>query len=235
MTRWRRGPRAAARTARVWGRRLGLLPYEPERWTVEQWNAAYDAGHLGYYGGLDELARYSVVVGYVGWFGSAVGGTQPRVLDVGCGIGLLRRRLEGAPFSEYVGVDLSTRAIEAAESQGFAKSRFVVGDISTLELGGFDIVVLNEVLYYVCDASAFLDQVKPLLGGQSLLVVSMWRHAGDRALWRTADSKFPIVDRVEVRNRANSVNPRGWLIACYHGGTVEAPQASAFPDLSRES
>jgi hypothetical protein len=43
----------------------------------------------------------------------------------------------------------------------------------------------------------------------------MWRHPGDRSLWRTVDEQFPLVDRVEARNRGNELNPRGWIVSCH--------------------
>ncbi len=212
--RIRRHARRVVKWADEWGRRLGVLPYRPERRTTQEWSAAYGAGALDYYAQLDELARYSVIIGYVGWVASEVLARPPSVLDVGCGSGVLRRRLEEAPFSDYVGIDLSDAAIEVARRQAFSRSRFVVGDVTTTELGQFDVVVLNEVLYYAGDALAFLERVRKLLREGGIVFVSMWRHPGDRLLWKTVDTAFRVIDRVEVRNRANPMNAQGWIVAC---------------------
>jgi 2-polyprenyl-6-hydroxyphenyl methylase/3-demethylubiquinone-9 3-methyltransferase len=208
--------RQGARRAAAVGRDLGVLPHQPEQWSTEQWTDAYGSGQLEYYGTLDELARYSLLAGYVGFFfPPRPDGAAPRVLDVGCGTGLLRARLEGTGIGEYVGVDLSPTAVEAAERRQLARSRFVVGDVGELELGRFDLVVLNEMLYYVEDVEGFLGRLGGLLEPSGLLLVSMWRHPGDRSLWRTVDRAFPLVDRVEARNRANETNPRGWIVSCH--------------------
>ncbi|MDQ4142424.1 MAG: class I SAM-dependent methyltransferase [Actinomycetota bacterium] len=214
MSRWRRRLRAAAHWLGARGRQLGVLPYQPERWTTDRWDAAYGEGSLDYYGQLDELPRYSIIAGYVGWFAAARRGSRPRVIDVGCGTGLLRERLDGETFAEYVGVDVSHVAIQAASARGLPRSRFVVGEIPTLDLGRFDVAVLNEVLYYEADASSFLTNLRSLLEPDAIVIISMWRHAGDRILWRRVNDVFPILDRVEARNRANAINPRGWVIAC---------------------
>lgn len=200
-------------TARA-GRSIGVLPYRPERWTSDQWTDAYGAGTLEYYDRLDELARYSVILGYVGWFADALG-RAPSILDVGCGVGLLRQRLSDDAFSEYVGVDLSAAAIAEAQSQTHPRSRFVVGDVTSVDLGRSDIVVLNEVLYYASDPSDFLEKLRGVRNTDGLLIVSMWRHPGDRTLWRTVDRAYPIVDRVQVRNRANPMNRKGWVVAAF--------------------
>ena len=221
--RVRRRARQGARAAAAVGRRLGVLPHQPERWSTEEWTDAYGSGQHEYYGTLDELARYSLLVGYVGFFfPPGQDRTPPRLLDVGCGTGLLRARLEGSAVGDYVGVDLSPTAVEAAERRRFARARFVVGDVATLDLGRFDVVVLNEMLYYVEDVDGFLGRLGDLLEPSGLLLVSMWRHPGDRSLWRTLDERFPLVDRVEARNRDNEINPRGWLVSC-HRRLPEAP------------
>jgi 2-polyprenyl-3-methyl-5-hydroxy-6-metoxy-1,4-benzoquinol methylase len=201
-----------------WGRRLGLLSYRPERRTSAEWSTAYGAGSLAYYEQLDELGRYSAIVGYVGWIASTLEPSRaPSVLDVGCGSGLLRRRLAGLDLSEYVGIDLSDAAIEAARSESFAHSRFVVGDVATEALGEFDVVVLNEVLYYAADAQVFLRRIDELVREGGFVVVSMWRHPGDQRLWKTVEDALHVVDRVEIRNRANAMNGRGWIVALCGG------------------
>jgi 2-polyprenyl-6-hydroxyphenyl methylase/3-demethylubiquinone-9 3-methyltransferase len=219
----RRRVRQGGRLATNAARRVGILPHQPERWSADQWTDAYGAGRLEYYGTLDELARYSLLVGYVRFFfPPAPDGAAPRVLDVGCGTGLLRARLDGAGIGDYVGVDLSPTAVDSAERRRFPRSRFVVGDVTTVDDGRFDVVVLNEMLYYVEDVSGFLTRLGALLEPSGLLLVSMWRHPGDRSLWRQVDEHFPLVDRVEARNRGNELTPRGWIVSC-HRRLPQAP------------
>jgi 2-polyprenyl-3-methyl-5-hydroxy-6-metoxy-1,4-benzoquinol methylase len=223
--RVRRRARQGVRAAASLGRRVGVLPHQPERWSVDRWTDAYGSGQLEYYGTLDELARYSLLVGYAGFFfPPGPERTPPRILDVGCGTGLLRARLDGAAVGDYVGVDLSPEAIRTAERRQLPRSRFVAGDVGTLELGRFDVVVLNEMLYYIEDLSAFFDRLGQLLEPSGLLLVSMWRHPGDRSLWAAVDERFPLVDRVEARNRANELNPRGWLVSCHRRPPERPPE-----------
>jgi len=213
--RLRQQAKRVARQADEWGRQLGVLPYRLEQRTSAEWSTAYGSGALEYYGRLDELGRYSAIVGYVKWTRSGTAETRPSVLDVGCGVGLLRRQLADVPMSDYLGVDLSDTAIEAARSQRFSGSRFVVGDFMSTELGQFDVVVVNEVLYFAADPSAFLERVRSLLRGGGVVIISMWRHPGDRRLWKIVDRTLHLIDRVEVRNRRNPVNTRGWIVSCY--------------------
>ena len=112
-----------------------------------------------------------------------------------------------------MGVDLSAAAVEAAERRRLPgpASWSVTSWRST---SGFDVVVLNEMLYYVADSAAFLGRLGELLAPSGLMLLSMWRHPGDRAFWRDQSTGgSPSVDRVEARNRANPLNPRGWIVA----------------------
>jgi 2-polyprenyl-6-hydroxyphenyl methylase/3-demethylubiquinone-9 3-methyltransferase len=209
-----------------------LAPYRPECWTTDAWNAAYASGVLDYYGSLQELSRYSVLTGYVSWCCRCLD-KPPRVLDIGCGTGLLRDRLDDNSFGHYVGIDLSPSAISMAQSKGQVRSQFLVGDGSALSLEEkFDVVVLNEVLYYAPDSRQFLRQALEALLPEGFLLVSMWRHPGDHNLWRLVDAAIPLIDRTEVRNRANPVTRRGWAIACY-GTSAEGREAKT--PTSREA
>jgi 2-polyprenyl-3-methyl-5-hydroxy-6-metoxy-1,4-benzoquinol methylase len=194
----------------VVGRRLHLLPYQPESWSVGKWNQFYASGQLTYFSALDELARYSTLIGYLNFFSE-----RPSVLDVGCGPGVLRQRLDDDRFCAYTGIDLSTEAIRRAESLSDERTSFVCGDFLDFDGPKVDIVVLNEVLYFAPSAAQMLDHVASLLHDGGLLLTSMWRHPGDRALWRILDRHFEALDAVRVSNEASRLAPKGWRISCH--------------------
>ena len=73
--------------------------------------------------GLDELARYSVIAGYLHHL--RPGGS---VLDVGSGEGLLADHLRPFGCSRYLGVDLSEAAIRQAAGRADAKTAFAAAD-----------------------------------------------------------------------------------------------------------
>lgn len=195
--------------------RAGLARYRPELFPVADWDRAYATGSLEHFGELEELGRYSVIAGYVRWF-AASSGSGLSMIDVGCGTGLLRERLGQVDVERYVGVDLSTPAIDAARRRGDEGASWIVGDVTdpSLELEPADIVVVNEVLYYAPDPVAFLRRVGALVRPAGIVLVSIWHHQGDAALWRVVARELEVVDRVEVRNPGNAVNPKGWVVAC---------------------
>ena len=89
---------------------LGLVRHRPESWAVAEWERAYSSGQLAYFSDMDELARYSLLAGYVRYIGE-----RPDILDIGCGEGLLRRHLDGVPIGHYTGIDLCSTAIRACK------------------------------------------------------------------------------------------------------------------------
>ena len=58
---------------------------------------------------------------------------EDRVVDLGCGSGILASRIEPLPFSHFLGVDLSSRAISRAKDRlkgREARYQFEVGDVN---------------------------------------------------------------------------------------------------------
>ena len=78
--------------------------------SAQTWEAQYAAGRWDYLGELSELARFSVLAGYICHL--KPGGA---VLDTGCGQGVLLRRLPVSSYSRYVGIDISGSAISVAQ------------------------------------------------------------------------------------------------------------------------
>jgi SAM-dependent methyltransferase len=74
-------------------------------------------------------------------------------LDLGCGAGLLSRRL-AARAETVLGMDISAAAVAQAERahEGVPNLRFAQGDITDLPMtldGKFDLLVLADTLYYL--------------------------------------------------------------------------------------
>jgi SAM-dependent methyltransferase len=77
----------------------------------------------------------------------------PAALDLGCGAGMLARRL-AARAGTVLGMDISAAAVAHAERAhaGVPNLRFAQGDIMELPAtldGGFDLLVLADTLYYL--------------------------------------------------------------------------------------
>jgi SAM-dependent methyltransferase len=135
-------------------RRLQRPRGPPAPRSSEQWNSEYQSGQWAYLAGPSELARYSVLVGYATHF--KPGGS---ILDLGCGAGVFYQRMQPHGYARYVGVDIAASAIAGLQTTGDVHSVFIAADAeSYVPTGQFDLLLLNELLYYLRDPHATVDR-----------------------------------------------------------------------------
>ncbi|GAM03293.1 MAG: bifunctional 2-polyprenyl-6-hydroxyphenol methylase/3-demethylubiquinol 3-O-methyltransferase UbiG [Pseudomonadota bacterium] len=97
-----------------------------------------------------------------------------RVLDAGCGAGLLCEplaRLGG----EVTGVDAAPENIAAASAHAEASGLAIdyrCGELSSLGLAGYDLVCSLEVIEHVADKAAFLKGLAATLAEDGLMILS---------------------------------------------------------------
>ena len=95
-------------------------------------------------------------------------------LDVGCGAGLLCEPLARLG-AEVTGVDAAPENVAAASAHAEAMGldiRYMAGEITTLDIGTFDLVTAMEVLEHVADKRAFVAALEARLAPGGLLVLS---------------------------------------------------------------
>lgn len=110
-------------------------------------------------------------------------GASDRILDLGCGTGIvarvLRERLGGA--ANIVGVDASPPMIEKARSIE-PELDWRVGNAMALPFadGSFDLVLCQEMLQFVPHRMAALREVHRVLSPGGRLLVSAWRPRSEQ-------------------------------------------------------
>lgn len=189
--------------------RLKLSPYR-RLWLLQpsDWDKDYASGKLDYYGEFGQQERLQVVIGMVRGFHR-----KPRVLDIGCGVANLRAMIHGDYLEEYVGLDVSQVAIEAARNRNFPNSRFIVGERPDPSDGLFDVIMLTDMMCYVEDLPGLLESLKPHLAEGGRLITLQYRHPGDIALHRDLARHFTEIHSVTV---ARNVAPKhAWRISSY--------------------
>jgi 2-polyprenyl-3-methyl-5-hydroxy-6-metoxy-1,4-benzoquinol methylase len=127
------------------------------------WDHQYNIGEWNYWESDSiEMGRYSLIAVLLRKYFKNSNSTSPvRVLDVGCGTGLL---LDYIPKKyHYLGIDFSSKAIEEANrkhqsrltSSPHAHASFVQTSVENFTEAAhsrgvkFDAIIFNEVLYYV--------------------------------------------------------------------------------------
>ena len=203
--------RAFRERARGVGVRLGIRPYRPiDRSTIDRWDDEFKRGAFDYFGDLRQLARYSILAGYIRHLGPDVS-----ILDVGSGQGVLAERLRDTPYRRYVGIDPVPEAIAKAIHLADERTSFEVVERPSGDLGYFDVVVCNEVLYGVPDPERLLDDIHGLLPSGGNLLTSIWRHPTDVGLRRMLDARFELVDAVTAHNLTDETGDHGWRVSWY--------------------
>jgi trans-aconitate methyltransferase len=128
------------------------------------------------------------------------------VLDLGCGHGQLWAVLGADAVSAYHGVDISTEAVEQARQRSAGPATFEAADLLAWHAPTrFDVIVLNEVLYYLPDPVAAVSHAYGMLAAGGVLVISMFRHRNVPLLWRDLSRRFPLVVYADVKNGKGEV------------------------------
>jgi 2-polyprenyl-3-methyl-5-hydroxy-6-metoxy-1,4-benzoquinol methylase len=169
----------------------------------EAWEEQYGRGGWEFMRRLDEVARYSVIAGFLHHL--KAGGS---VLDVGSGEGLLADHLRPLGYSRYLGVDLSEAAIQQAAGRRDATTAFAAADAETYEPPGrWDAVVFNECVYYFNDPVGTVRRYEACLEPGGVFVVSTFRS-------RRADVILKrLLESCRLREETAITNRKGtWVV-----------------------
>ena len=147
-----------------------------EYYSIQEWDRQYATSTWAYLSGIEQLPRYAVIEGWRRRFKPA-----GRVLDLGCGEGVLFEQIPHLDRVDYTGVDLSQVAIDVASRKvrDASTERFVCADLVTFEPAGgaaFDVIVFNEVLYYLEDPIAVIHRYRAVLARDGLIIVSVFHE-----------------------------------------------------------
>jgi 2-polyprenyl-3-methyl-5-hydroxy-6-metoxy-1,4-benzoquinol methylase len=121
------------------------------------------------------------------------------LLDVGCGQGVLQRRLRALGYARYLGIDGSQEAIARAQTERDARTEFRCADAESFTpQDRFDVIVYNEVLYYLKDPVDVVRRLARALNPDGIVIVSMLRWTSSRRIWRSLERTVRIEDGVTV-------------------------------------
>jgi 2-polyprenyl-3-methyl-5-hydroxy-6-metoxy-1,4-benzoquinol methylase len=171
--------------------------------SAQTWEAQYAGGRWDFLAQLSELSRFSILAGYV-WHLKPGGA----VLDVGCGQGVLLRRLPSSSYSRYVGIDVSDSAVSVAQEQRNERGAFLAADCEDYSPAEkFDVIVFNEVLCCLRDPMRTVERYARSLNPHGILLVSLCTAARGSAtiLWRLRRA-YATVDEVRVLHSGRKVS-----------------------------
>lgn len=143
---------------------------------TQNWDAIYRAGDLDHLRKLKETPRFGVIAGYLHRL-------LPRfkLLDLGCGEGLLWPYLDQSRVTGYVGVDVAASAVAQAAAliaPSGVDSRCLCNSIEHFlpeTTDRFDAILFNEVLFFVEDPAMQVARYRPWLADGGVIIVSQYR------------------------------------------------------------
>jgi 2-polyprenyl-3-methyl-5-hydroxy-6-metoxy-1,4-benzoquinol methylase len=161
------------------------------------WEHQYETGHWAFLHTLGELGRFSVLVGYLHELKR-----NGAVLDIGCGEGLLFKRLQTTSCSQYLGLDISAAAIEKARAMGTGP--FICTDAEHfVPTDTYDVIIFNESLYYFLDPVATVVRYTSALRPDGIMIVSTFLSSRrGRAILRALKRQFAVVDETSIAHAA---------------------------------
>lgn len=119
-----------------------ITKHGPARFKQAVWDREFASGKWGCLNATEHCSHPEVE-----WY--AKGGA---VLDLGCGPGRTGLELRPGSFSRYLGVDISSVAVETARQQAHGRDdlTYAQGDLmSYIPPQRFDVILLGDSLYYV--------------------------------------------------------------------------------------
>ncbi len=170
-------------------RKDGLIPTAARVWDQE-----FVSGRWDYLGKVGEMPRYAVIAGYY-----RASPANDTVLDVGCGTGILQPWLERVGYGLYRGVDLSVTAIEQAQRCANQTTHFEVANAETyVPPRTFDVIIFNEMLYYMTDPVRELRRYSQYLAPKGTYIISLWECRESWRVWHKCRTRLTLLDETRI-------------------------------------
>lgn len=174
-----------------------------------RWNKQYKSGKWDGLKSDIETIRYQTIIDYISQFGI----TNPSILDLGCGEGILCERLKNSDYSRFLGMDFSSVSTEKASKKSFKNAEFICTDIHQfLPTQKYDVIVFNEVFYYIhaAEKEKVLQTIMESLQPDGIIICSMFRnHKSD---WIFFDSALTTLAFETVKSAEEN---KFWQIGVY--------------------
>ncbi|AEI51184.1 class I SAM-dependent methyltransferase [Runella slithyformis] len=167
----------------------------------DRWNYQYNLGRWESLGDIHELSRFSVIAGYAQFLKP-----NGKILEIGAGEGYLQQRFDKSKYSLYYSTDVSDVAINNGKKHEDDKTKYLVADMNTyVPDQKFDLIIINEAIYYGSSVDKVLTRFNPFLAENGLFIVSI--NGDERnAEWHQMmeNSKFPKLDGTKVTTSRNT-------------------------------
>lgn len=158
----------------------------------KDWDREYAQGKWEYLATPIERVRHAVI----GMYCNQLLNLRAKILDAGCGEGILLDYLRSDLRKNYLGVDLSKEAVKGARAK--RDGIFMTADLEGFKTKEkFEAIVFNEVLYHVDEVVVFERYLEFLTEG-GYFVISLYKHKYDVPIWKNIKRFYQLIDWVEI-------------------------------------
>lgn len=118
-----------------------------------------------------------------------------RVLDFGCGTGILQEQLVRRFKVNAYGIDISKEAIKYCKKRGLSKVKIFNGKKIPFQANYFDLVTAIDVIEHIENDNYILGEIKRILKKNALAILLVPAHP---KLWSTRDINLQHFRRYEI-------------------------------------
>lgn len=186
---------------------------QEELYDRARWEQQYSQGDWDYLKS-EQIPRYGVLCSYMKHLGQPIS-----LLDVGCGEGLILRFCDRDWLVNYTGLDISQTALDRIKTL-LPTDRLICSPLEEFSTDQrFDVILFNEVLYYMSDPKSHLKKFRNYLKPGGKILISMlempgWRSRtarNARSIWQFIEKcKWRKIDDVLIKDVQHR---KSWRVA----------------------
>ncbi|MBT2562529.1 class I SAM-dependent methyltransferase [Pedobacter sp. ISL-64] len=136
---------------------------------------------------------------------------KPKVLEIGCGEGLLQQKLEKSSYGLFLGIDISTVAIEKASKLTSLNVTYAVEDMEAYNPPtDFDLIIFNESIYYSPTPIQLFERYAKFLRKGGMMVLSIYKTTANDILLNEINKSFQLMIQTDTTNERGT-----WYCCCY--------------------
>ncbi len=160
------------------------------------WNEQYLEGKWDTLRSNWEDARFDVMRKFMGSYS-----VKGKILEIGCGEGLLQAQLDPVIYSSYLGIDISEVAVQRALYLENSCTRYRAADMEEFNPAEkFDMIIFNESLYYAkCPCSTMLKYMG-FLEENGVFITSIYETTRNKRLIKKINKFFKPVESAVTAN-----------------------------------
>ena len=160
-----------------------------------EWDEQYRCGEWNRLMATSERPHNAVLLSYVDLR------QKPAILEIGCGPGILLPQLKASGYRKYVGVDISSIAIQSCMRHADHITTFLSADAGEYKPDfSPDVMIFNESIYYFPDPAETLRRYLSDLSADGIAVISMVINPKTSAVIRRIRRDFPVLHQTSVTN-----------------------------------